>query len=67
MLRQWYDPGMSDDRASQNGRSTAPLWDDEPLTAEELRQVEMSERAIAAGEPMLTTAELEAEFETVRA
>jgi hypothetical protein len=37
-------------------------FDDEPLTAEELRQVEESERAIAAGEPTLTLAELEDEL-----
>lgn len=43
----------------------AAPWDDEPLSAEELRQVQESERAIAAGERMLTAAELEAEFEAV--
>src|ERR1039458_10270843 len=37
-------------------------FDDEPLTAEELRQVEESERAIAAGEPTLPLAELEDEL-----
>lgn len=57
---------MMAERSHQNGRSESPLWDDEPLTADELRQVEESERAIAAGEPLLTTAEVEAELETVR-
>jgi len=38
-------------------------WDSEPVSAEEQRQVEASERAIAAGDRLLTTAEVEAEIE----
>lgn len=45
----------------------AAPWDDEPLTAEERRQIEESERGIAEGRPLLTTAELEAEIEADQA
>jgi hypothetical protein len=33
----------------------AAPWDDEPLTAEERRQIEESERGIAEGRPLLAT------------
>ena len=44
----------------------APL-DTESVSEEERRQIAESERGIAEGRPLLTTAELEAEIETARA
>jgi hypothetical protein len=44
----------------------AAPYDDEPLSDEERRQVEASERAIAAGEPLMTTEEVEAWLDAER-
>ncbi len=41
--------------------------DDEPLSPEERRQIEESERGIAEGAPLLTADELEAEIDAARA